>query len=166
MKTVLISEDDPTSLMVLKAVLEREYRGITTEIPEDAFVVCSTEPSPDIIIADNRLRSAPSGLETLLRVHESRPQIPLLLVSGTPPEGWSDSDFDCFVKLVSGAAIGFLLKPFTAAVLKSKVGDLIGGNLDSQEIRTVLEQAAHHRQTPESWRFRFPPSQAQRSPRS
>ena len=160
MKTVLISEDDPTSLMVLKAVLEREYRGITTEIPQDAFVVCSTEPSPDIIIADNRLRSAPSGLETLLRVHESRPQIPLLLVSGTPPEGWSDSDFDCFVKLVSGAAIGFLLKPFTAAVLKSKVGDLIGGNLDSQEIRTVMEQAARHRQRPESWRFWFAASQA------
>ena len=80
--------------------------------------------------------------------------------------GIRPEDVSCFVKLVSGAAIGFLLKPFTAAVLKSKVGDLIGGNLDSQEIRTVMEQAAHHRQTPESWRFRFPPSQAQRSPRS
>jgi DNA-binding NtrC family response regulator len=158
-KTVLILEDDRTSLTVVKTVLEREYWVITTEIPEDAVKECHVEP-PDLLIADNRFRSAASGLETLLRVHEFRPQMPLLIVSGTPPEGWSDGDFECFVKLVSGAAIGFLLKPFTAAALKCKVRDLIDRNSDSQEIRTVLEQAARHRQTPQSWRFRFPVSQA------
>jgi DNA-binding NtrC family response regulator len=157
-KNVLILEDDRTSLTVLKTVLERQYRVITTEIPEDALAVCSTEPSPDLFIAENRLRSAASGLETLLRVHESHPDIPLLIVSGTPPEGWPDGDFDCFVNLVSGASVDFLLKPFTAAALKGKVRDLIDRKSNSQEIRTVLEQAARHRQTPESWRFRFPAS--------
>jgi len=132
---------------------------ITTEIPEDAVEACHVEP-PDLLIAGNRFRSAPSGLETSLRVHKSRPQTPLLIVSGTPPEGWSDGDFECFVKLVSGAAVGFLLKPFTAAALKSTVRDLIDRNSNSQEIRTVLDQAARHRQTPQSWRFRFPASQA------
>jgi hypothetical protein len=28
-----------------------------------------------------------------------------LIVSGTPPEGWPDGDFDCFAKLVSGASV-------------------------------------------------------------
>ena len=160
MKTVLIVEDDPTALIVLKTVLEREYRVILTQTPEDAIAVCSTEPSPDMFIADNRLRSRVSGLQTLLHIHESRPQMPLLIVSGTPPEGWPDVDFDCFVKLVSGAAIGFLLKPFTAAALRSKVSDLVDRNSDSQEIRRLLDHAARHRQAPESWRFRFPASQA------
>jgi len=60
--------------------------------------------------------------------------MPLLIVSGTPPEGWPDVDFDCLVKLVAGAAIGFLLKPFTAAAPRSKVSDLVDRNSDSQEI--------------------------------
>ena len=140
-------------------MLEPEYRVITADAPEDAIAACHAE-RPDLFIADNRLRSAASGLETLLRVHESRPQMPLLIVSGTPPEGWSDGDFDCFARLVSRAAIGFLLKPFTVAALKSKVRDLIDRNSDSQEIRTVLELAARHRQTPESWRFRYPASES------
>ena len=94
MKTVLIVEDDPTALIVLKTVLEREYRVITTEIPEDALAVCSIEPSPEPFSAESWLRSAVSGLETLLRVYESRPQMPLLIVLGTLPEGWSNGDFE------------------------------------------------------------------------
>ena len=140
-------------------MLEPEYRVITADAPEEAIAACHAEP-PDLFIADNRLRSAASGLETLLRVHEFRPQMPLLIVSGTPPEGWSDGDFDCFARLVSRATIGFLLKPFTVVALKSKVRDLIDRNSDAQEIRTVLELATRHRQTPESWRFRYPASES------
>jgi DNA-binding NtrC family response regulator len=159
-KAVAILEDDRMSLTFLRAALERDYRVMTTEIPEGAFAICNTEPLPDLIIADNMLRSASSGIEILLRVHECRPQMPLLIVSGTPPEGWSDSDFDCFAKLVSEAAIGFLLKPFTAAAIKGEVCDLLARNWDSQEIQTLFEQAARYRQTPECWRCRFPTSQA------
>ena len=76
-------------------MLEREYRVITTEIPEDAIAVCSIEPSPEPFNAEGWLRSAMSGLETLLRLraYESRPQMPLLIVLGTLPEGWSNGDF-------------------------------------------------------------------------
>ena len=90
----MILEHDRTSLKVLKTVLEREYRVITTEIPEDAIAVCSIEPSPEPFSAESWLRSAVSGLETLLRVYESRPQMPLLIVLGTLPEGWSNGDFE------------------------------------------------------------------------
>ena len=50
------------------------------------------------------LRSAMSGLETLLRVYESRPQMPLLIVLGTLPEGWSNGDFEPL--MISTAVLG------------------------------------------------------------
>ena len=64
-KSLLILEDDATSLAVLKAVVEQNYRVTLVRTPEEAIEVCHTEP-PDLLISDAGLRSAVSGLETLL----------------------------------------------------------------------------------------------------
>jgi DNA-binding NtrC family response regulator len=148
MKTVLILEDDRTSLAVLKAILESEYRIITAEVSDDAIAVCNTQRPPDLFVSDNVLRSTASGLQTSLRIHESVPLMPVLILSGTAPEGWSDRDFDCFTKLVAGASIVFLQKPFTASQLRRTVKDLIDGNADLSETREVFEEASHYRGTP------------------
>src|SRR5439155_620808 len=108
---------------------------------------CHAEP-PDLLISDVGLKSAGSGLETLLRVHEHYPQLPLLIISGTPPEGWRNSDFDCFRKLVmNGGQLGFLQKPFTAQSLRAEVDTLISGKSDPPRIRALFDEAAKYRRS-------------------
>jgi CheY-like chemotaxis protein len=144
MKTVLILEDDPTSRSVLKSILEMTYNVVLLSTPKDAIQAC-LEHEPDLLLADNMLRSATSGIETLLQVHAIRPQVPFLVVSGTPPEGWTDRDFDSFTALADAGPIDFLAKPFTAANLKQKVDQLTQGYWDSREVRNTLQQAMAHR---------------------
>ena len=144
MNAVLILEDDRWSRSVLNAILERSYRVTLTDSSEDAIRICLNEP-PDLLVADNLLRSATSGVQTVCRVHELWPKLPFLIVSGTPPEGWHDDDFQCFGRLVMSARLGYLDKPFTAAELTAKVSDLMNADWNPKGIQLLYERAAMHR---------------------
>ena len=134
--TVVVLEDDDSSKCFLESVLEREYRVIVTDSPENAIRLCESE-QPGLLVSDNLLKAALSGLQTLCRVHETLPQLPLLIVSGTAPEGWPDADFECFERLVNSARLSFLQKPFKGELIRKEVKNLINGNWSSPEIQMV-----------------------------
>jgi CheY-like chemotaxis protein len=85
MKTVLLLEDDPISLALYRRVLGRECSVLVSKTPDEAIRLCNNE-DVDLFIADNLLDGSDSGLQTLKRAHQTRPDLPLLVVSGTPPE--------------------------------------------------------------------------------
>jgi len=82
---ILCVEDEPIHLVLRKKVLEREgYDVIGASTLEDALTalreapVCAT-------IADHMLQGA-TGTELAKRMKESRPDVPIILFSGTVPE--------------------------------------------------------------------------------
>jgi DNA-binding NtrC family response regulator len=158
--TVVILEDDESSRCFVESVLEREFRVIATDSPENAIRLCDSE-QPDLFVSDNLLKAALSGLQTVCLIHESHPQLPVLVISGMPPEGWPDLDFGCFEKLVNSARLSFLQKPFKSEAIRKQVADLISGNWSSSEIQMVCASAANHRGSAESWRVRFPSPRTQ-----
>ena len=144
MTTILILEDEPNNGFLLQSILEEEYRVILTDSPEQAIRVCDSEVL-GLFICDNQLRASVSGLQTLQHVHYNYPQLPVLLTSGTPPEGWSDIDFDCFGKMVDSARINFLPKPFNTDDFRRAVSDLMNERTGSSEIHKVYSDAVNYR---------------------
>ena len=149
MTTILVLEDDPSSGFILKSILEEEYRVILTDSPEEAVQVCDSEVLV-LFISDNQLRTSVSGLQTLQHVHPNHPHLPLLITSGTPPEGWTDIDFDCFKTLVNSARIGFLPKPFNTDDFRRATCDLMNGTTGSSEIQKVYSDAVIFRSRSQS----------------
>jgi DNA-binding NtrC family response regulator len=124
-KCIVVLEDDASSLSVLKWVLERQYQVVTTQQPEEAIRICESD-SPDLLVADNVLHSPLSGIQTFYCIHQHLPKLPCLMISGTPPEGWRDLEFDCLEKLVvDNARLIFLAKPFTSEALRQAVAELM-----------------------------------------
>jgi DNA-binding NtrC family response regulator len=116
MKTVLLLEDDTISLALYKRVLGREYSLVEAATPNDALHAVGTVPV-DLVIADNLLRASESGVSVLNRVHQIKPELRLLLVSGTPVEGFLEDDFNQFKRLAESTVFDFLQKPFTSEAL-------------------------------------------------
>jgi CheY-like chemotaxis protein len=90
MRIGLIIEDDPTSAKAVSLVLERNrFQVSIAATPDEALAFC-TEIKLDLIVAEIILRAPLSGTEVACQLRQSCPDIPVLLVSGTPLEGWSD----------------------------------------------------------------------------
>ena len=146
MRTILILDDDPTSLNVLFWVLERHYRVLQTSDADDAIELCQHHIEHiGLIVADIVLRSL-SGTQVAVRVRKFCPNIPILFTSGTPLEGWREDDFGNLETLIS-SRVDFIQKPFTAKTLVSKVENLLNGDSARADIQALFEQADTYRRT-------------------
>jgi DNA-binding NtrC family response regulator len=125
-KTILILEDDKSSLSVLTSALEGAYAIVHADTPEDALHICEFM-IPNLFIAGT-VRSAMSGIETICRVHERHPALPLLLISKLPP---GSDKVGCIERLMKNARFRLLREPFTMEVIRSTVKNLLAGNSDS-----------------------------------
>ena len=65
------------------------------------------------MVSDIVLHAPFSGTELTVALRGVCPSVPVLLVSGTPVEGWSDNDLSQLGALAAGP-VEFLMKPFTA----------------------------------------------------
>jgi DNA-binding response OmpR family regulator len=135
---VLVLDDHPVSLDVLRWILESKGFVVLSAADADSAAAHAEEYKVDLLIADVHLRSARSGTELALKLRETRPDLPVLFTSGTPIEGWADIDF-LNLKTLSEAAIDFIPKPFTADALVARVKDLLAGRRG--EIRAEIQEA-------------------------
>src|SRR5437763_1213887 len=93
MPTALVIEDDESSVTVLAHVLQwNGYTVLSTVDPDQAAQYCR-QFKVDVIVSDVLLRSRHSGTEMVTMIRRACPEVPVLFVSGTPLEGWSESDF-------------------------------------------------------------------------
>lgn len=112
-KTILIVDDDPDIVLVLKAMLEDAgYTAVATGTPADLMALLERD-RPDLILLD-MLLSGHDGREivTQLKARPETRQIPVLMLSAHPTAEREAR---------SAGADGFLAKPFEMDVLLAQV---------------------------------------------
>ena len=125
METILLLDDDKTSLWVIRAALEAKgYRVLDASTDDEAVRICETrEHAIDLLIADIVLRRS-YGTETAGKLNRMFPNLPVLFISGYPFE-------DLEARGVLQASISdsrpvyFLQKPFLPHILVAKVREIL-----------------------------------------
>ncbi len=112
MPKVMLIEDDPTMLVLLRTLLELEGYEVTELQPQDEVLNSIRSEHPDVVLMDVHLRGA-SGLNLLedIRRDEELLHTRVLMSSG------ADFLYEC----QRAGADGFLLKPFSPDELIKKL---------------------------------------------
>jgi CheY-like chemotaxis protein len=135
MKTILLVDDEPTVINVLRRIL-KVYKLIETQTGEDALLYFADGcPRVDLLIADLTLPRI-SGIQVALSLRANLPALPVILTSGYPVDGWGRRDSADLERLGSHL-VTILQKPFTAQVLTNGVRRLIGEEQAEDKVRTA-----------------------------
>jgi two-component system cell cycle sensor histidine kinase/response regulator CckA len=127
-QTVLILDDNPSAIFVLRSVLEfHDFLVLESSEAERALSIATEQAGPIHLLISDVILGTSSGPDTLARIRAVRPNLPVLFVSGYPLEELrrrallNDSE-------MSSGRTGFLQKPFTAASLVKAVRELLDGS--------------------------------------
>ena len=128
-ETILLLDDDKTSLWVIRAALEAKgYQVLDASADDEAIRICQQpEHKIDLLIADIILRRS-YGTETAQKLNEMCPTLPVLFISGYPIE-----DLESRGVLRANASDTrkgyFLQKPFLPQILVGKVREILDRKL-------------------------------------
>ncbi|MBX5484163.1 MAG: diguanylate cyclase [Myxococcaceae bacterium] len=115
--TVLVVEDEPEILRLMKSVLGRDFNVLTAASAEEALQLLQTEKVAAII--SDQMLPAMSGVELLKEVATRQPDAARVLVTAS-------ARVDTLQEAINVARVKrFLAKPFRAAELLAVVGEAI-----------------------------------------
>jgi CheY-like chemotaxis protein len=124
MRTLLITDDDPTVLNLAAFVLQQsDYRCLKAASAAEALRLLSDSPEIDALISDIQMPEM-SGIELGRRVRRIKRELPILLISGFSGE-YRDESLD----LLQQPRVDFLPKPFTPYQLREAVDRLLAAPL-------------------------------------
>jgi two-component SAPR family response regulator len=145
LKTAVILDSDLTSTHPMEAVLDRRgflvLRAGTTE--EAVQLLKSAGNSVDLVIAEVPLSGSASQTEAAVRIQQSSPEIPILLISDLSLDKWPEDDFRRFEQFLS-SRMDLLVKPLSQASFMSKANALIY-TISYGESKRLFESAAARR---------------------
>jgi len=124
MKTLLVLEDEPSVLSLMRHMLKR-YQLIEAATAEQALELFTHGLHRiDLLIADVTLPKS-SGIQVALLLRSAIPDLPVILTSGRPADAWNDRDtFD--LERLGPQLVTTVVKPFEAQILREAVYDLLG----------------------------------------
>jgi DNA-binding response OmpR family regulator len=145
-KTVLILDSEVTSTHAMEAVLNRRgFLVVRAGTTQEAVKLLKIAAAPvDLVIVEVPLSGSPSQTEAAVQIHQSSPDLPILMVSDLPLGKWPEDDFLRFGKLLCGR-VDLLLKPLSQASFMSKVNALIY-TISYRESKRLFESTAADRQ--------------------
>ncbi len=116
MLRVLAVDDEPAVLRVLKRLLRSRGHTVTTADSGEAALALVAggggeprAPRPELILLDVQM-SGIDGLETLTRLGQSAPGVPVIIMTG-------QTDVEVAVRAFKRGAVDFVVKPFVEAKL-------------------------------------------------
>jgi two-component SAPR family response regulator len=126
LKTAVILDSELTSTHPMEAVLDRRgFLVLRAGTTEEAIQLLKSAGAPvDLVIAEVPLSGSASQTEAAVRIQQSSPEIPILLISDLSLDKWPEDDFERFGQLLSGR-IDLLVKPLSQASFMSKANALI-----------------------------------------
>ena len=124
MENVLLLEDDLGCRLGISAILQFTGYHVTeaATVPQ-ALGFLNEVQRIDVFVTDVGLPDT-SGPDVALQAVNRHPELPVLLISGTPPDGWNSRDRSLFSQL-QAYVVDFLEKPFLPAVLHQKLRSLL-----------------------------------------
>lgn len=145
MKNVVILDSDPKSTHPMEAVLERRGFLVLRAGSADETIDLLKKPgaSIDLVIADVPLGGSASETEAPVKIQQSSPEIPILLISEKSLDKWAEEDFMQFGRLLSGR-VDLLVKPLSQASFVSKTNALIY-TISYSESKRLFNSAAARR---------------------
>ena len=102
-KTVCVIDDDPTQRRLLQAAVERAGFGCRVAPDGETGFDIATNSGVDVVLLD-LVMPGWSGMETLEKLMEKRPDLPVIMLTAT-------SGIETIVKAMRGGAVDFLVKP-------------------------------------------------------
>jgi two-component system cell cycle response regulator DivK len=119
MSRILIVEDNPDLLGILKELLSREYEVDTARTGEDAIRLAD-EHHPDAVILDLQLPSM-DGMEAgrWIKTRLAPKHVPILVLTALAGPGDSEAI------LSSGFCDAYMAKPASLASIRAKIKELI-----------------------------------------
>jgi cyclic di-GMP phosphodiesterase len=116
---VLVVDDDASIRELVAEILTAEgYRVLIAKSAREAIAAVERE-NVEVVLTDIHMPGSVSGLELINCLHELRPTLPIIPVTGSAEQG------DVREALDRGAA-GFINKPFKASELCQKVATALG----------------------------------------
>ena len=118
--TILLVEDEDTVRRFAKLALERHgFRVIEADLPEHALSLAAATAEPIDLMLTDVVMPQFSGPELAARIKKSRPELPVLYMSGYPASTvMKGESLDPRARL--------LPKPFTTAELLASIEEVIG----------------------------------------
>ena len=102
-KTVLVIDDDPTQRRLIQAAVEKAGFACRTAPDGESGFTTATEAGADVILLDLTMPGL-SGIETLERLSERIPDVPVIMLTAT-------SGIDTIVTAMRAGAVDFIVKP-------------------------------------------------------
>ena len=113
-RTVLIVDDDPQILRLLRAMLgPQNVKVLSAPLPSDALRICGEE-TVDVLISDISMPEM-DGNKLAERVFKLNPRVRVLLISGAVDQA----------PVVKGGQVRFLKKPFFPAELIRLLSEML-----------------------------------------
>lgn len=141
--TLLIVEDSPTQLLILKNLLEKNGFNVERAVDGEAALSCARNSQPDLIISDIFMPKM-NGYELCeaLKQDSSLRSIPVILLT-------TMSASESIVKALNTGADYFVPKPYDENYLISKIKSILAtkdlsGNLDRKETMEVVVDGKRH----------------------
>jgi two-component system cell cycle sensor histidine kinase/response regulator CckA len=121
-RVLLVEDDDRVRAMMAMILRGRGYEVVERQSGAEALLLCEHDPETfDLLVSDVVLARI-GGIEMACRLHETRPQMKVLLVSGYTVNINALNE-----AMASGC--GFLAKPITPTLLLDKVRSVLDGPL-------------------------------------
>jgi two-component system, cell cycle response regulator DivK len=117
MARILVVEDNPDLLAILRDLLARDHDVETARRGEDA-VARARELAPDLVIMDLNLPSM-SGIEAGRWIKQELGDVPILALTAMAQSGDAD------MVLRSGCCDAYIAKPASLADIRRKVEELL-----------------------------------------
>ena len=106
---ILIVDDNDLMRSLLRGILRGEECEIVGEARNGvvALEMLDRHPTTDVVFLDVMMPEM-DGLETLLNIKDTRPEITVIMITGNPSK-------DNVEESIRGGANGFIVKPFNSA---------------------------------------------------
>jgi CheY-like chemotaxis protein len=134
MKTLLILEDEPSVMKLLRRTL-KQYRLVEATTAEEALLLfldhIELDRRIDLLLADLTLPTM-SGIQVAILLRSKIPDLPVILTSGYPVGGWSGRD-SADLERLGADSVAILQKPFQAQALSNTICEFLGPSPSAAE---------------------------------
>lgn len=120
MAKILIVDDDPAVRATIRILLERAGHSVVVAGDGRNGLAMFEAGDVDLLLLDIFMPGM-DGIETMRSVHQRKPQLPIVVISGNPIFSESGKAPDFLTMAVKLGAVSSLQKPFTPAALLNVV---------------------------------------------